>query len=153
MNKLTKDMKKVINKKDDWIMINIYHESYFFGTDVYYYTHTSIKDIIKEWEYMGFTLTKLEEFGQDKTRFLVDLSGATNDDNLYMDEIISKEDLKHLTGYKIFSMLICSLTDLQSRSWMSDKGIACQPFCWGKTDKKYGLIDYKRTKKEKEQYD
>lgn len=148
---MTKVSKKDLQVKKDWIVVNFDHERYCFDCDIYYENNKSLQEII-EWH--GFTADQLEEFGKGKIRYLVDDCCHTDNDLYYLEDTICKQDLKHLQGYHINALIICDANVLQNEAW-EDKTChsSCMPFCFGTTEKKYGLLDYKRMDMEKENYD
>ena len=137
--------------KKDWLVIGFDHERYCFDCDIYYELNKSLTEIAQIY---GYDIEKLEEFGKDKTRYLVDNCCHTDNDLYYLEDTICKQDLKHLQGYYINALIICDVNALQTEAW-KDKTChnSCMPFCFGTTEKKYGLLDYKRTDMEKKNYD
>lgn len=148
-------MKKISNKdlniKKDWIVAHIDHERYTFDCDIYYYSNSTLKEICEK---EMCDINKLEEFGNDKTRYLVDDCSHSNNDLYYLEDTICEKDLKHLQGYHIDALIICDANIIQTEAWEDKENhMSCMPFCFGSTEKKYGLLDYKRTDIERENYD
>lgn len=142
--------KSDLQVKKDWLVIVFDHERYCFDCDVNYELNKSLTDIIKIY---GYDIEELKEFGNDRTRYIVDNCCHTNEDLYYLEETISKKDLKHIQGYNICALIICDINVLYQEALSDRFQAGCLPFCFGQTDKKYGLLDYRRTDDEKENYD
>ena len=116
-----------INRKGNYLAIEIFHERYCFETNVMKYFNKSLAEIAEE---------SLFDIGKIKKHPI---------DNIYTIDECEARDIKYnhqkiddnkLVNYNIDTLLIIDWDD-----WIKSKDLV--HFIFGKTENKYGLLDLK----------
>ncbi|MGN0992953.1 MAG: hypothetical protein ACI4PE_03440 [Bacilli bacterium] len=118
-----------INKKSNWIAILVYHERYYFSTEVGFYGNETLKTVVED---SGYDITKLEE---KRTGF-------------YMLDITSRRPISEyeyetgkVTGVEHIQPQVLLLIDLNQIDFSHND---FNEFIWGHTNTKFGLLDLKK---------
>lgn len=115
---------------NDWIAIEIYHERYCFNTDVAYHVDKTLEEVC---DYHGFNYSNLKKYDERGYCYLADDCRHDNYD------IINENMIR----YSIHALLIIDAHYLWETAIKDGKEFEI-PFLFGNTNKKFGLVDFRK---------
>lgn len=122
-----KDLDKVEDIKSNWLVIETFHERYYFSTVVNHYEEKYLSEVAAD---VGYNFSDLRYCNIHDTHCVIDKTRSRA-----IDEAEKKYyglETAHIQHIAIDSVLILNLNE----DWQGEH-------VWGKTNMKYGLLDVK----------
>ena len=122
-----KDLDKVEDVKSNWLVIETFHERYYFSTIVNHYEERYLSEVVAD---VGYNFSDLRYCNIHDTHCVIDKTHCR-----IIDETEAKYyglETTHIQHIAIDSVLILNLKE----DWEGE-------YVWGKTNMKFGLLDIK----------
>lgn len=113
---------------NDWVAVEISHERYTFNTDVVYHVNKTLEEVCN---YHCFNYSELKK--EDDNRYIADR--CEHDKYDIIDD--------NMIRYSIHALLIIDAQYLWESALADGKEFEI-PFIFGDTNKKFGLIDFRK---------
>ena len=122
-----KDLDKVEDIKSNWLVIETFHERYYFSTVVNHYKERYLSEVAAD---VGYNFSDLRYCNIYDTHCVIDKTRSRIIDEIEVEYYnLEAEHIQHIV---IDSVLILNLEE----DWEGE-------YVWGKTNMKYGLLDIK----------
>ena len=122
-----KDLDKVEDIKSNWLVIETFHERYYFSTIINHYKERYLSEVAAD---VGYNFSDLRYCNIHDTHCVIDKTRSRIIDEIEVEYYnLEAEHIQHIV---IDSVLILNLEE----DWEGE-------YVWGKTNMKYGLLDIK----------
>jgi len=122
-------MVEIEDLQSNWLVIETYHQRYAFSTEVHTFMNKKLSEVA---EAVGVYLRDLEQCNIHHTHYKADLCHYDNFDECRGAGILDIEALGGVAAFHIESYLFLNLKE----EWEGE-------YCWGATNRKFGLLDIK----------
>lgn len=123
-------MVEIEDLQSDWLVIETYHERYAFSTEVYTFMNKKLSEVANE--VAKLSLYDLELCNVHHTHCKADLCCYDDFDGYGGAGVLDIGALGEVAAFHIESYLFLNLKE----EWEGE-------YCWGATNKKFGLLDIK----------
>ena len=132
------DLDKELSRVSNWLVIQICHERYSFGTNVSTYNACTLKEVFED---LMIPRTELEKYLEKPREKYFPDEHNYNYDRTVRNKLDTKYSFPYLAELPLRDIYL-DATHIIDMEYLDRKGSA--GFIWGSTDKKFGLIDIDR---------
>ena len=126
-----KPLKKELNKKNTWIVTELYHERYTFDLETSIYEDQTILEILDELAYWGLE-NKIEKYENSNVYILDEVYHEDPESDTWC---LTEQEKKRFLPLHVEAIMIMPLDEfLKEEKYFSGS--------FGETNRKYGVMDY-----------
>lgn len=126
-----KPLKQELNKKNTWIVTELYHERYTFDLETSIYEDQTILEILDELAYWGLE-NKIEKYENSNVYILDEVYHEDPESDTWC---LTEQEKKRFLPLHIGAIMIMPLDEfLKEEKYFSGS--------FGETNRKYGVMDY-----------
>lgn len=126
-----KPLKKELNKKNTWIVTELYHERYTFDLETSIYEDQTILEILDELAYWGLE-NRIEKYKNSNVYILDEVYHEDPESDTWC---LTEQEKKRFLPLHVEAIMIMPLDDfLKKEKYFSGS--------FGGTNRKYGVMDY-----------